>query len=74
MGNKNDLEEGEREVEKEIALNFASKNNLHFFECSAKSGENINEIFIDAVRSFRDLNLNSSRKKHRKNRTRCSLM
>lgn len=44
MGNKCDLE-SERQVNKEIAKNFAKENNLLFLETSAKNGVNIEKIF-----------------------------
>ena len=44
VGNKCDLE-SERQVNKEVAKNFAKENNLLFLETSAKSGTNIEKIF-----------------------------
>jgi len=44
VGNKSDLE-GEREVNREVAKNFAKENNLLFLETSAKNGTNIEKIF-----------------------------
>lgn len=44
VGNKSDLE-SERQVNKEVAKNFAKENNLLFLETSAKSGTNIEKIF-----------------------------
>lgn len=44
MGNKCDLEL-ERQVNKEVAKNFAKENNLLFLETSAKNGTNIEKIF-----------------------------
>lgn len=44
VGNKCDLE-GERQVNKEVAKNFAKDNNLLFLETSAKNGTNIEKIF-----------------------------
>jgi small GTP-binding protein len=44
VGNKADLE-SERQVNKEVAKNFAKENNLLFLETSAKTGTNIEKIF-----------------------------
>ena len=44
VGNKCDLNE-KREVEKESGEDFAKKNNIYFYETSAKNGINVNEVF-----------------------------
>ena len=44
VGNKCDLNE-KREVEKELGEHFAKKNNINFYETSAKNGINVNEVF-----------------------------
>ena len=45
IGNKCEMEQ-ERQVEFERALEFATNNGIHkFFEVSAKSGENVKEVF-----------------------------
>lgn len=44
IGNKNDLSE-KREINKEIGYEFASKNNMIFFETNIYDGENINKVF-----------------------------
>ena len=43
IGSKNDIKE--RNVTENEAKEFAIKNNLAYFECSAKDGKNINEMF-----------------------------
>ena len=45
VGNKKDLEK-DRKVEKEMVNQFAYENEIVHIEASAKTGENINEIFI----------------------------
>lgn len=44
VGNKSDLDQ-DRQVNKEVAKNFAKENNLLFLETSAKNGTNIEKIF-----------------------------
>ena len=44
VGNKKDLEE-KREVKTEEGENLAKKNNVKFYETSAKNGTNVNEVF-----------------------------
>ena len=50
-GNKLDLaEKGSRKVQSEDAMNAAKRWGAIFFECSALSGHNIQDIFLTAVR------------------------
>ncbi|CRG93323.1 ras-related protein Rab-5C, putative [Plasmodium gallinaceum] len=44
-GNKNDLEDS-RVVDRELAESFANSNNILFIETSAKTGQNVNELFL----------------------------
>ncbi|GAW79108.1 ras-related protein Rab-5C [Plasmodium gonderi] len=44
-GNKNDLEKN-RVVDRELAESFANSNNILFIETSAKTGQNVNELFL----------------------------
>ncbi|CAI8058399.1 Ras-related protein Rab-12 [Geodia barretti] len=44
MGTKKDLEAG-REVSRELGETFAEERGFHFFEASATTGENFNELF-----------------------------
>lgn len=51
IGNKSDLNPIQRHVTFEDALAFQQKNNiLYFAETSAKSGDNIDKLFIDAAK------------------------
>ena len=52
VGNKIDLIEGNeklRKVPKELAQNFATKNNLKYFETSCWSNINVSEVFEDLI-------------------------
>ena len=44
VGTKKDLEAG-REVSRELGETFAEERGFHFFEASATTGENVNELF-----------------------------
>ena len=48
VGNKSDLED-KREVSNEEGREFAEKYGLDFFETSAKTGANVNEMFVFAT-------------------------
>lgn len=51
IGNKSDLSPAQREVTFEEALDFKQRNGLHYFaETSAKSGENIDRLFMDTAK------------------------
>ena len=51
VGNKIDLED-KREVSYDEGSTYAQKNGLLFFECSAKTGKNIDELFMQSTREI----------------------
>jgi len=51
IGNKSDLE-AQRDVTYEEAKQFADENGLTFLECSAKTGKNVEESFLDTARKI----------------------
>ena len=52
IGNKSEMEE-QREVFKERAIEFAKEHNIHkVFETSAKTGNNVEEVFSCAAREI----------------------
>ena len=57
IGNKNDLKDM-REVSYEEGERFAKSHNMIFLETSAKTGDNINEIFVKSVQQI-DININT---------------
>ena len=45
VANKSDMPESEKKVSSERGQELADKHGLSFFETSAKSGQNVNEVF-----------------------------
>ena len=51
VGNKSDLINS-RKISKEVGKDMADKNGMLFYECSALSGQNIENIFFDACKAI----------------------
>ncbi|GMT04618.1 hypothetical protein PENTCL1PPCAC_26792 [Pristionchus entomophagus] len=51
IGNKSDLD-AQRDVTYEEAKAFAEENGLTFLECSAKTGENVEDAFLETARKI----------------------
>ncbi|PAA86632.1 hypothetical protein BOX15_Mlig022065g1 [Macrostomum lignano] len=51
IGNKSDLD-NQRDVTFEEAKKFAEDNGLVFLECSAKTGENVEDAFLETARKI----------------------
>ena len=52
VGNKSDLTRP-RKIEKEVIENYCKRNEIeNYFEASAKSGENVHEIFKNVVKQL----------------------
>ena len=56
VGNKTDLEEN-RKVNKETAEQFAGKYGVKLWEVSAKNNTNIDEMFLDTIKTLLEKNL-----------------
>ena len=75
IGNKCD--EPNREVSEEDGKKFADKHNIGFFETSAKTGKNVNEVFYylveeilkdDEVIKKEEIKLSNKNDKNKKNK------
>ena len=56
VGNKIDLN-SERKVSEEEAEKYTKENNILFIETSAKSGENIEKVFINIIKMYNTLDI-----------------
>ena len=67
IGTKNDLEE-KREVKKEDVMEIITQNDFKYFECSALTGNNVNEIFNNLLDDIiiRDQLLSKIKKEQKK--------
>lgn len=70
VGNKIDLNE-RREVSTEDGQLKAEKYNIPFIESSAKTGENIDNIFIKLLKSKNNDDLNNQNKNKKKHKQKC---
>ena len=52
VANKSDMPESEKKVSSERGAELAEKHGLSFFETSAKSGHNVNEVFQQIATSI----------------------
>jgi len=50
IGNKIDLEYSQSKINKYDVKEFSTKNKYHFYEVSAKTGENINNTFVNTAK------------------------
>ena len=66
VGNKID-DDKKREMKKKIGENFAKKNKLLFYECSAKSGKNVENIFNEIIKKINEKNQNFNKEKEKYN-------
>ena len=72
LGNKSDLKDM-RQVNKEEGKELAKKFNLQFYETSAASGYNIENVFVDLVKIFlKDYNFLNQRSRASSQYTECS--
>lgn len=70
IGNKSDMR-NEREITKKEAINFCEENEIHYYECSAKTGENVEEIMFILLRDVLSIIENKREKIKQKNFVRC---
>lgn len=61
VGNKMDLEE-KREVASEEAKEQADHHNVPYMECSAKSGQSVNDIFYTLAKMMKEKIIDNSDK------------
>ena len=75
VGNKCDLE-GQRVVTKEESQELANKWNCSYMEASAKTSNNIQELFLDLIRQINKRQSPSAKTKKEKNRLKgsCNLL
>ena len=52
VANKSDMPDHEKKVDRARGMALAEQHGLTFFETSAKSGENVNEVFQHIAKSI----------------------
>ncbi|KAJ6254426.1 ras-like protein [Anaeramoeba flamelloides] len=70
IANKCDLSEEERAFSSDVGKDLAREFNVPYFECSAKTGENVENSFHAIVREIRNTRKNNRRRGRKNNRRR----
>ena len=65
IGNKSDMR-NEREITTKEAIKFCEENEIHYYECSSKTGENVEEIMFILLRDVLSIIENKREKINKK--------